>query len=264
MDLELKRPIIFFDIESTGLDPETDRIVELAAIKFNPDGTTEERNRRFNPLAPIPKEATAVHGITDADVKDEPPFYKVARGENGIAAFFKGCDLGGFNIVYFDIPLLQKELERADQELNLSSVSVVDVMRIFKKREPRDLAAALRFYCDKDHEEAHAALGDVIATVEVLEGQLAMYDDLPRTPEELDLEVRHKDAVDRLGKLKWQDGEVALGFGKHRGRTLRYLSREEPGYLRWLIDKHVIEDGIQHVRDALLGQFATRDAAGEE
>jgi DNA polymerase III subunit epsilon len=259
MDLELERPIVFFDIESTGLDTERDRIVELAAIKIHPDGTREERNRRFNPLMPIPKEATAVHGITDDDVKNEPPFYRVAGGKNGIAAFFRGCDLGGFNIIYFDIPLLKKELERADQTLDLSEVAVVDVMRIFKKREPRDLEAAVRFYLGRSHEDAHAALGDVLATVDVLIGQLERYDDLPKTPEGLDLEVRHKDAVDRLGKLRWHDGEIVLGFGTHKGRTLRYLAREEPSYIHWLIEKGVVEDGAHHLRDALLGRFATRE-----
>ena len=259
MDLELKRPILFFDIESTGLDPEADRIVELAAIKIYPDGTREEKNRRFNPLVPIPKEATAVHGITNDDVKNEPPFYRVARGEKGIAAFFRGCDIAGYNIIYFDIPLLKRELERAGQSLDLSEVAVVDVMRIFKKREPRDLEAALQFYCGRSHEDAHAALGDVIATVDVLFGQLAKYDDLPRTPEGLDREVRHKDAVDRLGKLRWQDGEVTVGFGMHKGRTLRYLAREEPDYINWMIDHRVVEDAAHILRDALLGRFPERE-----
>ena len=226
MGLELKRPIVFFDIESTGLDPERDRIIELAAIKIHEDGTREEKCKRFNPLQPIPKEATAIHGITDADVKNEPPFYKVARGEKGIAAFFRGCDLGGFNILYFDIPLLKKELERAEETLDLSEVHVVDAMLIFKKKEPRDLEAAAKFYCDKPHQDAHSAFGDVQMTVEVLMAQLERYDDLPRTPQEIDAALRHPDAVDRLGKLKWVDDEVTLDFGKHRGRTLRYLARE--------------------------------------
>jgi DNA polymerase-3 subunit epsilon len=261
MALVLTRPMVFFDIESTGLDPERDRIIELAAIKICPDGTTEERCKRFNPLRPIPKEATAIHGITDADVKDEPPFYKVARGERGIAAFFRGCDLGGFNILYFDIPLLKKELERAEETLDLAAVNVVDAMLIYKKKEPRDLKAAAEFYCNKTHDNAHSALGDVQMTVAVLMAQLERYDDLPRTPREIDAAMRHPDAVDRMGKLKWVNGEVTLDFGKHRGRTLRYLAREEPDYLRWLIQKNVMEDGEEHLRDALIGQFAERGAS---
>ena len=258
MDLELTRPMIFFDIESTGLDPERDRIVELAAIKIHPDGTREEKCKRFNPLVPIPEEATAVHGISDQDVKDEPPFYRVARGPNGIAAFFRGCDLGGFNIIYFDIPLLRKELERADESLDMTDVAVVDAMTVFKKREPRDLAAAARYYCNKEHVNAHAALDDVQMTVEVLQGQLAMYDDMPRTPSGIDQCNRHKDAVDRLGKLKWINHEVAVGFGMHKGRTLRYLSREEPDYIRWMIQNKVVEDATHILRDALLGHFPSR------
>ena len=259
MNLELTRPIVFFDIESTGLDPQKDRIVELAAVKIFPDGTREQKCKRFNPMMPIPKEATAVHGITDADVLNEPPFYKVARGKNGIAAFFKDSDLGGFNIVYFDIPLLKKELERAGEELDLSHVAVVDAMTIFKTREPRTLEAAVQFYCGRAHTNAHAALDDVQATVEVLFGQLEKYGDLPRTPEEIDLSVRHPDAVDRLGKLKWVDGEVAVGFGKHQGRSLKYLAREEPDYIRWMIQARVVEDGIPILRDALLGHFPKRE-----
>jgi DNA polymerase-3 subunit epsilon len=259
MTLELKRPIIFFDIESTGLDTQKDRIVELAAVKIFPDGRREEKCKRFNPMMPIPKEATAVHGISDADVLNEPPFYKVARGERGIAAFFEDSDLGGFNIVHFDIPLLKKELERAGEELDLSNVSVVDAMTIYKQREPRDLEAAVRYYCGKEHINAHAALDDVHATVDVFYGQLEKYADLPRTPQEIDLSVRHPDAVDRLGKLKWIDDEVSVGFGKHQGRTLKYLAREEPDYIRWMIQARVAEDALPILRDALLGHFPSRE-----
>lgn len=259
MVLTLSRPLIFFDIESTGLDPMNDRIVELAAIKLHPDGTTEEKCKRFNPLMKIPKEATDVHGITDEDVKDEPPFYKVARGDRGIAAFFKGCDLSGFNIVNFDIPLLKKELERADESLDLSQVHVIDAMSIFKTKEPRNLEAAVKFYCAKEHEEAHSAMGDVRATIAVLMAQLERYDDLPSTPEAIDIALRPPDAVDRQGKLRWLDGEVAVGFGKNKGRTLRYLAREDPNYIRWMIQNSVVEDGEKYLRDALLGRFATRD-----
>jgi DNA polymerase-3 subunit epsilon len=258
MSLELKRPIVFFDIESTGIDTESDRIVELAAVKIFPDGTREEKCKRFNPLIPIPKEATAVHGITDEDVKNEPPFYRVAKGERGIAQFFKHCDLGGFNIVHFDIPMLKKELERADEVLDMTDVAVVDVMKIFKKREPRTLEAAVRFYCNKDHEGAHAALADVHATVDVLLAQIQRYTDLPSTPEGLDMDVRHPESVDRNGKLRWVGGEVTVAFGMHKGRTLRYLVQEESDYIRWMIEHHVVEDAGHLLGDALTGRFPTR------
>lgn len=259
MPLELKKPIVFFDIESTGLDTQSDRIVELAAVKLFPDGAREEKCKRFNPLIPIPKEATAVHGITDEDVKNEPPFYRVARGEKGIAAFFKNCDLGGFNIVHFDIPLLKKELERADETLDLTDVAVVDVMKIFKKREPRTLDAAVRFYCNREHEGAHAALADVTATVDVLLSQIERYEDLPSTPEGLDMEVRHPESVDRNGKLRWVNGEATVAFGMHKGRTLRYMAAEEPDYIRWMIENNVVEDVSHLLGDALIGRFSTKE-----
>lgn len=255
MLLELKRPIVFFDIESTGLDPESDRIVELAAVKIFQDGTREEKCKRFNPLIPIPKEASAVHGITDADVKNEPPFYKVAKGEFGIASFFRACDLAGFNIIHFDIPMLKKELERAGEILDLTDAAIVDVMRIFKKREPRTLEAALRFYCNKEHIGSHAALADVNATVDVLTAQIERYKDLPSDPIGLDMDSRHPESVDRNGKLKWVNNEVTLTFGMHKGKTLRYLASEEPDYIRWMVENNVIEDASRLLGDALLGRF---------
>lgn len=259
MRLILNNPIIFFDIESTGVDPQNDRIVELAAIKIHPDGRQDEKCRRFNPLMPIPKEATAVHGITDDDVQDLPPFSRYAKGENGIAVFFAGCDLGGFNIISFDIPLLAAELERAGEKLDLSQVAVVDAFRVFTTREPRTLEAALKFYCGQEHGEAHTALGDVRATMDVLASQLERYADLPETPLLLDKALRHPEAVDRLGKLRLMDGEVAVAFGRHRNRTLKYLAREEPDYLRWMIDNAVVPDAEHVIRDALVGHFEIPD-----
>jgi DNA polymerase-3 subunit epsilon len=269
MRLKLNRPIIFFDVETTGLDPRSDRIVELAAVKVWPDGSREpeEKCRRFNPLVPIPKDATAVHGITDEDVKDEQPFAKYARGEGGIASFFAGCDLAGFNILGFDIPILAAELERAGEKLDLGDVSVVDAFKVFTSHEPRHLSAAVRFYCGREHEDAHTALGDVRATIDVIDAQLERYDDLPGTPEEIDRSMRDPDAVDRAGKLRWVDGEVVVAFGRHKGRGLRYLSREEPDYIRWMIENDVVPDAVGHLRDALLGHFAVppsvSDATGE-
>ncbi|MCP4602552.1 MAG: 3'-5' exonuclease [Proteobacteria bacterium] len=256
MRLELTRPLIFFDVETTGLDVKNDRIIEIAAVKAWPDGRQEEKCRRFNPLIPIPKEATAIHGISDEDVKNEPPFTRYVKGEGGIAAFFSGSDLAGFNIISFDIPILQAEFERAKEKLDLSGVSVIDAYRIFVSKEPRNLCAALKFYCNKDHEEAHSALGDVRATAEVLESQLKRYLDLPNTPTELDQALYPPDSVDRRGKLKWVDGEMAVAFGRHKGRTLKYLAREEPDYLRWMIDNDVAPEASHHLRDALVGHFA--------
>jgi len=258
MKLELERPIIFFDLETTGLDPQRDRIVELAAVKIRPDGSREEKTKRFNPGMSIPKEASAVHGITDADVKNEPPFSKVAKGPKGIAAYFDGCDLGGYNIINFDIPMLTAELERAGESLDVSQIAVVDAFKIFTTREPRTLSGAVRFYCGQEHASAHEALGDVLATIDVLEAQLNRYRDLPQTPHDLDISVRDPEDVDRRGKLKWIDGEVAVNFGRHKGRTLKHLVREEPDYIRWMIDNKVVDDAVHHLHDALLGHFAQK------
>ncbi len=263
MKLKLERPLIIFDLETTGTDPQRDRIVEMAAIKIWPDGRREEKTRRFNPGIPIPKEATAVHGIFDEDVRDEPPFAKVARGDKGVASYFEGCDLAGYNIINFDIPMLMAELERAGERLDVSQVAVVDSFKIFISREPRNLTGAVRFYCGKEHGEAHAALGDVKATLDVLEAQLNRYRDLPGTPRELDAATRDPEEVDRRGKLKWNDGEVAVNFGRHKSKTLRYLAREEPDYIRWMIDNKVVEDAVHHLHDALLGHFATKDKPDE-
>jgi len=262
MELELKRPIVFFDLETTGTDPQRDRIVELAAVKIWPDGRQEEKCRRFNPQMPIPKEATAIHGITDEDVRDEPPFAKVAKGSKGIAAYFAGCDLAGYNVINFDLPMLMAELERADESLDISRVAVVDAYRIFFTREPRDLTGALRFYCGREHAGAHSALADVKATIEVLEAQLNRYRDLPSAPADLDAAVRDPEEVDRQGKLKWVDGEIALNFGRHKSRTLRFLAREEPDYIRWMIDNRVAPDAVHHLHDALLGHFAVKGEDG--
>jgi DNA polymerase-3 subunit epsilon len=263
MKLVLERPIVFFDLETTGTDPERDRIVELAAIKIRPDGTSEEKCRRFNPLMPIPKEATAIHGITDDDVRNEPSFDKVAKGPKGVAAYFAGCDLGGYNVINFDIPMLQAELERAGESLDLSRIAVIDAFRIFVTREPRNLSGAVRFFLGRTHGEAHTALGDVRATVEVLEAQLNRYPDLPREAPALDRAVRDPEEVDLRGKLKWVDGEITVSFGRHKGRTLKRLAREEPDYIRWMIDSRVAPDAVHHLHDALLGHFATRDAGGD-
>jgi DNA polymerase III subunit epsilon len=259
MRLKLERPLIVFDLETTGTDTQRDRVVELAAIKIWPDGKREEKTKRFNPGIPIPKEATAVHGISDEDVKDEPPFAKVARGEKGVASYFAGCDLAGYNIINFDIPMLAAEFERAGEKLDVSQIAVVDSFKIFITREPRNLTGAVRFYCGKEHADAHAALGDVRATLEVLEAQLNRYTDLPGTVRELDGATRDPEEVDRRGKLKWIDGEVAVNFGRHKSKTLRYLAREEPDYIRWMIDNKVVQDAVHHLHDALLGHFAKKN-----
>lgn len=181
-NLRLTRPIVFFDLETTGTDPATDRIVEISVLRIEPDGREEVRTRRINPERPIPPEAAAVHGIRDEDVKDAPTFRQIARS---LLAFIGEADLAGYNLRRFDLPLLERELRACGLDLDTSRRRVVDVMAIFHKKEPRDLAAAVRFYLGREHAGAHGAEADVRAAAEVLDAQLACYEDLPRTVEEL-------------------------------------------------------------------------------
>lgn len=177
-NLRLERPIVFVDLETTGTDPAFDRIVEIAVLRIESDGRSELRTRRVNPERPIPPEATAVHGIRDEDVREAPTFRRIARS---LLAFIGDADLAGYNLRRFDLPLLERELRACRLDLELSRRQVVDVMTIFHKKEPRDLAAAVRFYLKREHEGAHGAEADVQAAAEVLDAQLAAYEDLPRT-----------------------------------------------------------------------------------
>ena len=173
LPIALDRPLVFIDLETTGLNTKSDRIVEMAIIKMSPEGDVSERVRRFNPGISIPPEATAVHGIRDEDVADEHPFADVARS---LADLLEGCDLAGFNIRRFDLPLLRAEFKRAGVAFDLEGRRIVDMKAIFHREEPRDLAAAARFYLDREHSDAHSALGDTRITAEVLWAQLERYD----------------------------------------------------------------------------------------
>ena len=183
MNLKLDRPLVVFDIESTGINPLTDRIVEIAFIKLLPGGAREQNCFRINPGIPIPAEVTALHGISDADVKDCPPFRDLA---GKIYTLLDGCDLAGYNLIRYDIPMLVEEFKRASINFTAIGGRVLDAQRIFHKREPRDLVAALMFYCGDKHVGAHGALEDTDATLRVIEGQLEHYPDLPRDMAALD------------------------------------------------------------------------------
>ena len=260
MQLKTDRPILFFDLETTGRDPGTDRIVEISVLRVEPDGSREVRTRRVNPERPIPAGASAVHGIYDEDVRDLPPFRRMARG---LLDFIEGCDLAGFNILRFDLPLLEAELKRCGLDLDAGSRRIVDVMRIYHRKEPRDLSAALRFYLGREHDDAHAAEADVQATVDVLEAQLARYDDVPAEIDALAawLNPRPADAIDREGKFRWQDGSAIFGFGRFAGRTLQEVADEAPDYLQWICGADFPDDAREIVREALDGRFPTPPAA---
>jgi len=252
MQLELERPLVVFDLETTGADVNNDKIVELAAVKLSPGGGRDQLVQRFNPGRRIPPDVVAIHGITNADVKDCPLFREEAAR---VHRFFKGADLGGFNADRFDIPLLQNELLRAGLSLDLT-VCIVDACRIYHQREPRDLAAAVRFYTGGEHVHHHAALADVEATLDVLRGQLEQYADLPRSVQGIHDATRDPDAVDFAGKLRWEGDAVVLTFGKHKGTPLQ---RVDQGYLIWAKRNGVFgPDVVPVINSALEGRYPKR------
>lgn len=252
--MTLHRPLAVFDIESTGVSPRVDRIIELAVIRIHPDGRIDNRTWLVNPTLPIPLETTAIHGISDAHVADCPTFAEVARE---ILDYFENCDLAGFNVDRFDIPMLCEEFLRAGIFFDVDSRRVIDAQKIFHQREPRNLAAALAFYCKEEHTDAHGALADAEATLKVLGGQLARYDDLPRDIEALDRLLNPRDpfAADRSGKLRWQDGEIVIHFGRKKGKKLRDLVEQDPGFLKWILKNDFPMDTRKIVEDALNGRF---------
>jgi DNA polymerase-3 subunit epsilon len=233
MNLKLKRPIIFFDLETTGVDTSNDRIVEISLVKVSPDGTKSVKTRRINPEMHIPEEATAVHGITDEDVKDEPTFKQIAKS---LAQFIEGCDFGGFNSNRFDLPVLVEEFMRAGVDVDFKRRSYIDVQNIFHKKEQRTLVAAYKFYCDKDLENAHSAEADTLATYEVLEAQIERYGDIGDTVESLSAFSTHGETVDFAGRIGLNDkGEEVFTFGKYKGRSVAEIFATEPSYYSWLM-----------------------------
>lgn len=236
MRLELERPLAFFDLETTGVKVGKDRIVQIAVVRLMPDGSRQEYQSLVNPGMPIPPESTAIHGITDMDVAMAPRLKDIASEVLGELA---GCDLAGFNVLRFDVPMLAEELLRVGHHWDHASLRVVDVQRIYHKMEPRDLSAALRFYCGREHAGAHNALADVQATADVLLAQMQRYAQLPASVEGLgELSGDRDRTPDAAGKLMFDDsGRVCLGFGKYRGWTLENIGRNDPGYMQWLLTK---------------------------
>lgn len=233
MALQLTRPLVFFDLETTGTNITHDRIVELSFLKLNPDGTTEEKTRRINPGMHIPEEATAVHHITDEDVASEPQFKQVARS---LAEWLRGCDFAGFNSNRFDLPLLDQEFARAQVDFDFTACRFIDVQTIYHKREPRTLVAAYRYYCKRELEEAHSAMADTRATYEVLMAQMEHYGDLPENVEDLSDYASQNRSVDFMGRLVYDDNGVELiNFGKYKGKNAEEVLRHDPGYYAWIM-----------------------------
>lgn len=235
MQLNLKNPLVFFDLETTGINITHDRIVEISFLKVHPNGKEEIKSRRINPEMPIPPQSTAIHGITDEDVKDCPTFKQVARS---LADHLEGCDLAGFNSSRFDVPLLAEEFLRAGVDFDMSKRKFVDVQIIFHKKEQRTLEAAYTFYCDKKLENAHSAEADAIATYEVLKSQLDRYSDLPNNIEVLSKEYSSfNNNVDFAGRIIFNDkGVEVFNFGKHRGKSVSEILKKEPSYYSWMMD----------------------------
>jgi DNA polymerase-3 subunit epsilon len=234
MDLNLKKSIAFFDLETTGIDVSKDRIVEISILKVNPNQSTETKTMRINPEMPIPREATKIHGITDEDIKNAPTFKQEAKN---IAKFFEACDLAGYNSNKFDIPLLMEEFLRADVDFSLKNRNFVDVQVIYHKKEQRTLSAAYKFYCNKELSDAHSAEADITATYEVLKAQLDKYPDLKNDVESLSKFSYHKKSADLAGRIVYnKEGKEVFNFGKHAGKTVEEVLEKEPGYFAWMLN----------------------------
>lgn len=234
MDLQLNKPMCFFDLETTGTNIAKDRIVEISVLKVHPNQNKESFTWRVNPTVPIPPETTQVHGISDDDVKDEPTFKELAPK---VYEFMKDCDLAGYNSNRFDVPLLAEELIRAGIEFDLSNVNLVDVQTIFHKKEKRTLEAAYKFYCDKDLTEAHSAEADTNATYEVLKSQLDHYPDLENDVKWLSSYSKHQPFADLAGFIRFNKNEEEIfGFGKFKNKKVEDILEKEPGYYNWFMN----------------------------
>lgn len=234
MKLHLKNPIVFFDLETTGTNIVSDRIVEISYLKVSPNGREESKTLRINPEMHIPAESSAIHGIVDADVADCPKFKEVARE---IMHDIEGCDLAGYNSNRFDIPVLAEELLRADIDIDLMKRKFVDVQVIFHKMEQRTLAAAYKFYCDKDLENAHSAEADTNATYEVLKSQLDRYPELKNDIDFLSKFTTQNNNADFAGRIIYNDkGEEIINFGKYKGQRVTDVLNNDMGYYGWIMN----------------------------
>lgn len=251
MELNLRKPIVFFDLETTGTNVTNDRIVEISYIKVSPNGTEECGTRRINPGMPIPPGATAVHKITDEDVKDMPIFKEVAKE---IGRVFDGADIAGFNSNRFDVPLLVEELLRAGVEFDVSKHRLVDVQTIFHKMEQRTLVAAYKFYCGKSLEDAHSAEADTRATYEVLKSQLDRYAELENDMEFLANFATQNRNVDLAGRIIYDENDVAVfNFGKYKGKAVKEIFQKDLGYYGWMLQGDFSQDTKRVITNIKLG-----------
>jgi DNA polymerase-3 subunit epsilon len=246
MELNLTRPLAILDLESTGVDTAKDRIVQIAVLKIMPDGNVHEKESLVNPQMPIPPKSTLIHKITDADVKDAPKFDQVAKS---FFIFLDDCDLAGFNSMRFDLPMLLEEFYRAGVTFDLTNRKLIDIQRIYHTLEPRNLTAAYKFYCQKDLTDAHSAMADVKATYEVLKSQLDRYADSLKN----DMNFLHDfskdgDFVDLGKRMYFENGTEMFNFGKHKGKVVTDVFKQEPSYYDWIIKSEFPTDFKEKVR----------------
>ncbi|SFW63422.1 3'-5' exonuclease [Chitinophaga sancti] len=230
--LQLKRPLAVIDLETTGTNVATDRIIEIAIVKVMPDKSIQQKTKRINPGMPIPPATTAIHGISDEDVKDCPTFKQAA---NELRQFMDNCDIAGYNSNRFDIPLLVEEFLRTGLEFDVKGRNFIDVQKIFHLMEKRTLSAAYKFYCDKNLENAHSAEADALATYEILEAQLGRYEQLQSEVEHLAEFTKEDEYVDFARRMIMQNGVETFNFGKYKGRAVREVLKIEPQYYDWMM-----------------------------
>lgn len=232
MQLHLTKPLVFFDLETTGINIASDRIVEISMIKIHPNGKEERYTQRVNPIIEIPREASLIHGITNEMVLNEPTFKDIAIK---IRDLIKGCDLAGFNSNRFDIPILAEEMLRADVDFSMKNRLAIDVQTIFHKKEQRTLGAAYQFYCEKTLENAHSAEADTFATYEILKAQIERYDDLENDTKMLSEYSSHRDRADFAGFILYDEqGDEIFSFGKYKGKKVTEILEKDQGYYAWI------------------------------
>ena len=257
-NLLLTKPLAILDLETTGISPDRDRIVEVGVVKALPGGGMDIRTRRVNPCIPIPRAATAVHGICDADVANEPTFRQIAKG---LGLFLEGCDLAGFNIRRFDLPFLNAEFIRAGIGFSVRGRNVVDAMEIFHTEEQRNLTGAVKFYLGERHENAHGAEADSLATARVLDAMAGRYPHLPGSIADIDRSMRPANQMDVAGNFERVRGKTRFAFGKHQGKLLADVVREDVPYLEWMLSGCFLDDTKEILREAMAPDLFSGGAA---
>ena len=251
--IKLDKPLVIFDLESTGLSITMDRIVEIAYLKIMPSGVIYKGDILINPEMSIPKEASEIHGIMDEDVKDEPTFKNKAQD---LWQIFNGCDYGGFNIMSYDLPMLRREFLRAGMDFDYSGSKIIDSKTIYHYMEPRTLSAAYKFYCKKEHVDAHSALADVEVTAEILEKQLTKYEETRDW--EFIYKIHHQSDdryVDNERKFYWRSGEAFFAFSKFKDHSLAEVALTDPGFLDWILSADFSEETKEIIRKAQQGEL---------